>query len=217
MSMHKFDPKHHARLDDPARRKILNPEEILRKAELRPGLVVCDIGCGTGFFTLAAARMAGEKGLVYGVDSSAEMLELLRKRLAGDGQTAGDGTMAGGGQTAGGERADGGRPDNIQLVLSQELAIPLPDRTADFAFMSNVLHEITQRSSFLQEVHRLVRPGGTVTVVDWVAAPTEAGPPVEDRLPKEQASELLKQAGFRVVKEFEAGPFHYGVTALKPA
>ncbi len=193
MSMHKFDPKHHARLDDPARRKILNPEEILRKAELRSGLVVCDIGCGTGFFTLSAARMVGEKGLVYGVDSSAEMLELLRKKLAG------------------------GEPDNIQLVLSQELTIPLPDRTADFAFMSNVLHEITQRSSFLQEVHRLVRPGGTVTVVDWVAAPTEAGPPVGDRLPKEQALDLLEQAGFRVVKEFEAGPFHYGVTALKPA
>lgn len=191
--MHKFDPKHHARLDDPARRKILNPEEILRKAELRPGLVICDIGCGTGFFTLAAARLVGKKGLVYGVDSSAEMLELLRKKLAG------------------------GEPDNIQLVLSQELTIPLPDRTADFAFMSNVLHEITQRSSFLQEVHRLVRPGGTVTVVDWVAAPTEAGPPVGDRLPKEQALDLLEQAGFRVVKEFEAGPFHYGVTALKPA
>ncbi len=192
--MHKFDPKHHARLDDPARRKILNPEEILRQAGLRPGLVVCDIGCGTGFFTLAAARMAGEKGLVYGVDSSAEMLEHLRKRLAG-----------------------GGEPDNIQLVLSQELAIPLPDRAVDFAFMSNVLHEITQRSTFLQEVHRLARPGGTVTVVDWVAAPTEAGPPVEDRLPKEQASDLLKQAGFQVAKGFEAGPFHYGITALKPA
>lgn len=195
--MHKFDPKNHARLDDPARRKILNPEEILRKAELRPGLVVCDVGCGTGYFTIAAGKMVGAGGQVYAVDSSAEMLELLRRKIADSWQ------------------GDGEEPGNIQLVLSRELTIPLPDRSVDFAFMANVLHEVAQRATFLKEVHRLVKPGGTLTVVDWVAAPTEAGPPLEDRLPKEQAEELLRQTGLQVIKEFEAGPFHYGVTSSR--
>ncbi len=58
--------------DEAERRQWQEPEPILKAIGMGPGKKIADIGCGSGFFTLPAARMAGKDGAVYGVDSDAE-------------------------------------------------------------------------------------------------------------------------------------------------
>lgn len=61
-----------AEWNTPVARRLVN------LAELRHGMTVLDVGCGTGAVTIAAAHAVGESGLVFGVDSSAEMVKRAR-------------------------------------------------------------------------------------------------------------------------------------------
>ena len=53
---------------------------MLAKLGVTPGMNVCDMGCGNGFYTVKMAKMAGDRGHVYAVDIQPEMLEKLKQR-----------------------------------------------------------------------------------------------------------------------------------------
>ncbi len=72
-------------LDGKARRKWQNPEAILTDIGLEPGFTFMDIGCGQGFFALPAAKLVGEKGIVYGVDINGEYIARLKEKAAAAG------------------------------------------------------------------------------------------------------------------------------------
>ncbi len=184
---HKFDPSKAALLDEEERRRVLPPEGILRRIGLRRGAAFADVGCGTGYFTLPAAELVGESGVVYAIDVQEEMLKLLAGRM--------------------GERA------NIRPVKSQENSIPLPGGCVDVALLGLVLHEL-EGDGTLREVGRILRRGGTLGVVDWKKESGDKGPPVEERISREEAAEMLKKAGFAVVETFEL-PLHYLLVARK--
>src|SRR5262245_28293930 len=60
-------------------------EDVLRRAGLKPGMRVLDIGCGVGDVSLIAARIVGPGGLVVGIDRAAEALDIARRRAAANG------------------------------------------------------------------------------------------------------------------------------------
>lgn len=60
-------------------------EHVLRRAGLRPGMRVLDVGCGAGDVSLIAARMVGPQGTVLGIDRAAEPLQMARRRAEADG------------------------------------------------------------------------------------------------------------------------------------
>ncbi len=66
-------------IDNPVRRLFHDPCKILGNY-LNPGMTVMDIGCGMGFFSIAMAKMVGEKGRIIAVDPQPQMLDVLRKR-----------------------------------------------------------------------------------------------------------------------------------------
>src|SRR5687768_2249518 len=53
---------------------------MLKALEVKPGDVICDMGCGNGFYTLKLAKLVGPKGKVFAVDIQREMLGLLEER-----------------------------------------------------------------------------------------------------------------------------------------
>ena len=67
------------------RRGWQNPETILAQIGLRSGSVFVDVGCGSGFFALPAARLVGKTGRVYGVDIDPDAIETLSRRAAEEG------------------------------------------------------------------------------------------------------------------------------------
>jgi ubiquinone/menaquinone biosynthesis C-methylase UbiE len=122
-----------------------NPETILKEAGVREGMVMADLGSGPGFFTIPMARMAGEKGLVYAVDSSQIMLNGLKENVAKS-------------------EVD---PNIIKTVNSDVCHTGIPKESVDLVLFANVLHEVEDKKAFFQEVRRIVKPTAIIVDVDW--------------------------------------------------
>lgn len=186
---HKYDPQKLDRLMSEERAKELSPEKLLRDEGLKEGDFFADIGSGPGFFSIPAARIVGERGIVFAIDTQKEMLLDLRDKR--------------------------NPPQNIVLLLSEEDNIPVGDSEADFAFLAFVLHEVDNTGVFLKEIRRILREGGKFLVVDWKKQQEEKGPPIEERLTEEEVSRLLEKAGFKDIKTAPINQSHYKVSATK--
>jgi len=79
--VHKFDAKKADILDNPERAKILDPEVILEKLELTREIVLADLGCGTGFFSIPASRRVKK---VFALDIQQKMLDILTDKIKKD-------------------------------------------------------------------------------------------------------------------------------------
>lgn len=188
---HKFDPGHADRLERPDRRRLLDPDSIWDLLRLSQGERVADVGCGTGYFTFPAARRVGPEGTIYAVDIASEFLVIVQEKAREGGYT------------------------NVSPLQSDETAIPLPGDSVGRILLALVLHEVHDHGGFALEVHRILKPGGLLHVIEWIKAPTEAGPPVGDRLDAERVTAIMLAAGFEPAGEFFPGPQHYGLTFSK--
>ena len=185
---HKFDPAMRDHLLEPERARYLPAKKILSKFPMKIGGAAVDIGCGPGFWTIPMARLMGPTGQVYAVDLEEPMLADLRTRL------------------------EGFKDLNVKVLRSTEDRLPLPARSVDFAFLACVLHELDGPGT-LREAGRVLRPGGVLGVVEWKKIRQGEGPPYRHRLSPKQAAKALAEGGFESEPPFEAGRYHYGITA----
>jgi ubiquinone/menaquinone biosynthesis C-methylase UbiE len=178
---HKFNVKEMYRLDSPERRKILPPEETLIKAGLKINDIFIDIGCGIGYFSIPASIIIGNEGKVFALDTSKEMLEELKRRIY--------------------EK----KIKNITPFLSESYKFPLESNVGTFALISNVLHEVEDKISFLKETNRALLEEGTLCIIEWQKKETERGPPLEDRLSESEIKDLLEKTNFKLINSFPIG------------
>jgi ubiquinone/menaquinone biosynthesis C-methylase UbiE len=178
--MHKFSPAKADNLELAKRYDLLQPEQTLREFGLIEGMSVLDVGAGTGFFARAAANVVGKKGTVYACDISSEMLTSFRRF---------------------------GVPDNVRLIESTELEIPLPAGIVDFVLFAFVLHESSNIPGFLAEAIRMTRPGGRIAVIEWKKQAEENGPPEQERLSSDELQSKIN--GFEVIASGDLNPSHY--------
>lgn len=186
---HKFDVKRKHILENPEREKWFPSVSTLRELGIRQGMTVADIGCGTGYLSLPAAEIVGDKGLVYAVDISREMLDEVEKKTKG-------------------------REYNIATVLSRENSIPLEDASVDYCLMTFLLHEVEDSDAFLEEIKRILKNPGTAGVIEWRKIESPMGPPLEDRISREEMKRIASAAGFTVDKTILLGRYHYGMKWL---
>jgi ubiquinone/menaquinone biosynthesis C-methylase UbiE len=178
--MHKFSPHHAERLENPDRHKLLQPQKTLSKFGLKPGMTFVDIGAGTGFFSRAASEIVGKEGIVYALDMSEEMLEILKRN---------------------------GVRDNMRILHSEEYRLPVAADVADFTMLSTVLHENTDIPRLLAEAARVTKPSGKIVIIEWKKQDEETGPPKAERLGED---ELLKYlSGYRIVERGDVTKSHY--------
>lgn len=186
---HKFDPRNLKKLEE--RRNILPPHEVLRELGLGPGETMVDVGAGAGYFSLPAAEIVGGAGLVIAVDTSREMLEELASR------------------------AREACAENIEIVLSSEYSMGVPDGIGDLALLSMVLHEVEDKTRFLSAVRETVKRGGRLAIMEWIKKPMEKGPPLHDRIDEVEASGLLRSLGFTEIESRQYNDFFYLMTAMR--
>lgn len=168
----KFDPEHKKILDSPSRKKITPPFKILRMLGLKRGMTFVDVGAGTGFFSIPASKIVGDSGKVIALDIEEKMLKEIRKKVRQ------------------------GRINNIIIKKSKEYQFPIESKIADFAFISNVLHEIDNKVVFLKEVWRILKKEAFLGILEWKKVKTPQGPPLAIRLSKNDIEHFVKEAGF---------------------
>jgi ubiquinone/menaquinone biosynthesis C-methylase UbiE len=169
------------------RKQWHSPETILKEIRITKGMTIADLGSGPGFFTIPMAQITGEKGLVYAVDSNQTMLNGLKENIA----------------------KSEVNPRMIEIVKSDVCHTGIPEQSVDLVLFANVLHEVEDKKAFFQEVRRISKPTAYIVNVDWKKIQTEYGPPFKDRLSEDEANRVLEENGFSVIKQIDAGPYHY--------
>jgi ubiquinone/menaquinone biosynthesis C-methylase UbiE len=187
----KFDPTQAQKLDTVDRLSWNNPQKIVEAVGIRPGERVAEIGCGTGWFTFELEKAVRPRGIVYALDMQPAMLQILRARR-----------------------------DSWERILTLpcgENEFELDDAEADVVFHANALHECVEPETHLREVHRVLKPGGRLIVVEWHWADEESqpGPHNSQRLEVADVKALLEKTGFEVQDVQDVGPYHYAVQATK--
>lgn len=118
-------------------------QATLRHAGLKSGESVLDVGCGTGVLTRLAALAVGQAGYVAGIDPAAKMIEVAKKNALEQGSRA-----------------------EFRLAAIEDL--PFEGNRFDCVLSSAMLHHLPPdlKVNGLSEVHRVLKPGGRLAVVD---------------------------------------------------
>jgi ubiquinone/menaquinone biosynthesis C-methylase UbiE len=176
-------------------RDIVDPTRVLGAIGLDEGQIFMDAGCGDGFISLAASEIVKEKGKVYALDAYQPSLDGLRSEI---------------------NELDIG---NMELILADmTIAIPLKDNLVDICAMANVLHGFASEGTLepvLSEIRRVLKPGGTFAVVEFIKADGPPGPSYDVRLTPEDVEKIMEEHGFTIGGTAEVGKYHYLVKSFK--
>jgi len=169
---------------------------IVEACKLRPGMVVADVGAGTGLFTRLLAREVGPAGQVYAVDIAPKFLEHVRKT----------------------SRQAGLR--NVTPVLCGPDSVDLPPASVDLAFVCDTYHHFEFPQRTLASLHRAIKPGGRLVVVDFVRIPGKSSDWVLNhvRAGQEVVEKEITEAGFEKADEVkELLKENYLIVFTRPA
>lgn len=163
-----------------------DPSQNIARLGINHGMKVVDLGAGSGFYSILAARQVGVDGRVYAVDVQKELLDRIRSIGAAEGLR------------------------NIEVVWGNAEKIggtKLREAIADRLIASNILFQIEKPDDFVLEIKRILKPGGKLLLVDW----SDLSPLSPQQIvSKVKAKALFEKAGFKVDQTFDAGEHHYG-------
>jgi predicted methyltransferase len=154
-------------------------DQIAAAVGLKPGMVVADVGAGTGLFTRIFARQVGPTGKVYAVDIAREFLDHIAKRDNEAGIT------------------------NVTTVLCTPVTTALPPGSIDVAFICDTYHHFEFPARTMASLHAALKPGGRVVLVDFRRVPGESTTWVlgHVRAGQEVFEREVIDAGFKKVRE----------------
>ena len=160
--------------DSPGREERLQINRVMDVLGIAAGKSVADIGAGSGWFTVRAARRVGADGLVYAVDINPEAVRYV------------------------GERAQKEQLQNVKTILSKADDPLLPAGSVDAVLLLKTYHEVAQPVVLLRNLRAALRPGAKVGVIDRNGDGEDhgVGRDVVIREAKEAGFELLKQYDF---------------------
>jgi len=159
---------------------------------LQGGMRVADFGAGSGAYVLAIADRLGGTGRVYAIDVQRDLLQRIAREAARRGHR---------------------NVDIIAADLEMPGASKLADASIDLVLISNLLFQVADRLTVVREARRIVKPAGSVAVIDWSESFRGLGPHPDHVVTRDDALQLLERAGFELVRQFSAGAHHYGLIA----
>jgi ubiquinone/menaquinone biosynthesis C-methylase UbiE len=125
--------------DNPLMPILKNPYKSLETAGVRPGQKVIEIGCGPGFFTIPAAKIVGEKGLIYAVDVNHRAIKRVEEKIRKY------------------------EISNIKPILGNAAKSGLQDSSIDLAFIFGLRYVAGGLGNLVSEMHRILKAGGILS------------------------------------------------------
>jgi len=159
--------------EDPERAQRLQINRVMDLLKITEGSCVADIGAGSGWFTVRAARRVGEKGRVYAVEINRDYLKYIEERAA-------DEKLA-----------------NIHTVLGKEDDPMLPANSLDAVLILKTYHEIAQPILLLAHLREAMRAGALLGIIDKNGNGKDHG--ISQRVLIKEAEE----AGFSLVEQYD--------------
>lgn len=136
--------------ESPGREVFDRRFDIVAASGVREGMQVADIGAGTGLFTRLFSHKVGPRGTVYAVDISPTFIENILRISRQQGQT------------------------NVEGVVNTAKDVMLPAASIDLAFTVDTYHHFEYPRSMLASIHRALRPGGRLIVIDFRKHPARS-------------------------------------------
>lgn len=159
--------------EDAKRDEKLQINRVMDILRIKEGSRVADIGAGSGWFTVRAARRAGTKGVVYAVEINPEYLRHIEARATREGLA------------------------NVRAVLGKEDDPLLPEAGVDAVLILKTYHEIAQPIRLLRRLRRSLAAGALVGVIDRNGAGDDHG--LDERKVISEAG----RAGFALVAQYD--------------
>ncbi|HKI37746.1 MAG TPA: class I SAM-dependent methyltransferase [Gemmataceae bacterium] len=130
-------------LERPEREREEAPAKLLEALKLKEGMVVADVGAGSGYHSFRMSKKVGAKGKVLAVDIQPEMLDIIRKKAKEKEIT------------------------NVEPVLGEENDPKLPEGKVDLILLVDVYHEFAQPYEMTQAMVKALKPGGRLVFVEF--------------------------------------------------
>ena len=160
-------------------------KQLLKELHVRPGQVICDMGCGNGFYTLKLAELTGKQGKVYAVDIQEEMLDKLERR------------------------ARQARVENIVPVHGSVTDPGRPENAFDLVLMVDVYHEFSHPEVMLRAIRASLKPAGRIALAEFRTEDSEVPIKPLHKMSKKQIRKEFGANGLKLVKQFDGLPWQH--------
>jgi ubiquinone/menaquinone biosynthesis C-methylase UbiE len=169
-------------LNRPEREKEENPEGALDALALKPGMIVADVGAGTGYMSLRMAKRVGPTGKVYSNDLQPEMLRRLRANAAKAGFT------------------------NIETVQGEEADPKLPAGQMDLVLLVDVYHEFSKPREMIDKIRESLKPTGRLVLLEYRKEDPKVPIREEHKMTVAEVKAELEPQGFVMSQVIETLP-----------
>jgi len=180
-------------LNRPEREQEENPEGALDALGIRPGMVVADVGAGTGYMSLRLAKRVGPAGKVYANDLQPEMLRRLQ-------QNAAKAKIA-----------------NVELVLGEEADPKLPAGRMDLVLLVDVYHEFSKPRQMIDKIRESMKPDGRLVLLEYRKEDPNVPIREEHKMSVAQVKAELEPQGFVLSQVIETLPRQHILILTKAA
>ncbi|MEE8329934.1 MAG: class I SAM-dependent methyltransferase [Thermodesulfovibrionia bacterium] len=167
---------------------LIDTEKVFAIIDVKPNSSFLDLACGIGKYSIEIAKNIGKKGTVYAVDLWQDGIEALNQEISRK------------------------SIKNIKTILADiSNKLPLEENSIDSCLMATILHDLSKsdQKSTVQEIARLVKPGGILNIIEFKKIDKGPGPQLNIRMEENEIEVLVTQYGFIKVTGSEVGEFNY--------
>jgi FkbM family methyltransferase len=167
-----------------------NTSLLIKNLAVKPGMLVADIGAGSGYHSAILSKMVG-KGTVFAVDVEREMIAYLQARIKRE------------------------KLSQIVPVLCTEKSVSLPENTIDLILLVDVYHEFSYPYEMALSMLSSLKPGGKLVLVEFRSEDDEVPIKTIHKMSENQAIKELKIAGFKFEKNISNLPWQHCLVFTK--
>jgi ubiquinone/menaquinone biosynthesis C-methylase UbiE len=172
-------------LDRPDRQAEEKPDLAIKELNLKSGMVIADIGCGTGYYSIRMAKRVSPGGRVLSDDIQPEMLDRLRAS------------------------AKAANVTNIETIQGSESNPHLPPDTVDLAIMVDVYHELSRPQRMLQHIREALKPDGQLVLLEYRKEDPSVPIRPEHKMSLADVKAEIEPEGYEFVKSVETLPWQH--------